>query len=67
MAFFEGNTESDDKNEYNLFCGKWSTNYCFKVFSFKKSVAVEWKPKKPFKAYFPLYQWFYWGNCFQKQ
>ncbi len=29
MTIFEGKAMSDDKNEYNLICGKWGTEYYF--------------------------------------
>ncbi len=48
------------KNEYNLFCGKWGTEYCLKFFFIKKNPYQLIKSQKVgLRAHFPLYQWFY--------
>ncbi len=36
------------QNECNLSCGRWRTEYCFVVFSSKKSISAEWKSKNCF-------------------
>ncbi len=48
-----GTGTSDDKNEYNLFWGKWGTGYSFKVFSPENPIPSDWNPKN----------WF-WGHIF---
>ncbi len=63
---FSGNGLSNDKNEYNLFYGKWGNKYGFEIFSSKTHCQL--KAKKPvLGAYFPPYQLFYWTDCFQKK
>ncbi len=50
---FSGNGVLDDKNEHNLFPGKWDTEYGFEIFSSKNTTPAEWKPKIQF-----------WGHIF---
>ncbi len=50
---------SDDKNEYNLFYGKWGTEYSFEIFASKTPIQAECKLKNQFlRAHFSPYQWF---------
>ncbi len=56
---FAGNRVSNDKNEYDLFYGKWGTEYGFEVFSSKWSTVAEWKPNFWGGGTFSSYQWFY--------
>ncbi len=48
MTIFQaGNRVSDDKNECNLFHGKWGTEYSFEIFSLKTPYTGWMKIKKP--------------------
>ncbi len=51
---FLGNGVSDNKNEYNIFYGKWGTKYDFEIFSSKTPIPAERTPKNQF-----------WGRIFR--
>ncbi len=46
MAIFQGMWFRDNKNKYNLFYGKWDTEYGFEIFFSRNHIPVEWKQKK---------------------
>ncbi len=52
---FSENEVSKDKNEYNLFYGKWSTEFGFQIFSSGYPILAEWKQKNQF-----------WGQIFPR-
>ncbi len=46
MTIFLGMGVSDNENEYNLFGGKWCTEYSFQVFSTNNPIPYDYKTRK---------------------
>ncbi len=66
--YFSGNRMShDDKNEYNLFHGKWGTQYGFEIFSSKPLYGLNKSQKISFGATFPPISMVLLDHCFQKK
>ncbi len=65
---FSRNGMLDDKNECNLFYGKWGTEYSLEIFSSKTPIPAEWKLKNQFwrHIFSHISGSIDWTNCFQK-